>query len=173
MNKIKKIIAAALVLCMALALTGCGGPAMPPVPELTVSETAKDPDMNAYEDNFDGIISYLKDSEVLAGDGINMSADFIGAEKGQKFLFKYNEAPITCEIYEFDTANLNDKAKVVLESVKKNGSFQSLDATVEATVSDSGKFVMVYTCPEEDDNEILSAMTVRAEEKLKTFKGGK
>ena len=50
------------------------------------------------------------------------------------------------ELYEYDLNNLNDTAKSVINSVKKDGSFVILDLpAVTAYLSDNGKYMMIYT----------------------------
>ena len=168
MNKVKKILAIVLVAVMALSLTACMAPSQP-VTTLTVTEGAKDPDAKNYEDNYEGLVKYLKDSELIAGEGLAMSADFIGAEKGEKYMFKYVEAQISCELYYFDTENPNEKSTKVLESIKSTGKFASLDKEVDAFISDSGKFMMIYVNPAKD--EVQDAFSARIIDKFKTFKG--
>ncbi len=168
MNKAKKILALVLVAALALSLTACMAPAQP-VTSLTVTEGKEDPQPTSYEDNYDGLVKYLKDCELIAGEGLAMSADFIGAENGEKYTYKYLEAQISCELYYFDTDKLGDKGKAVLDSVKSTGKFKSLDKDVDAVISDSGKFMMIYMNSATDDPQ--KAFTERITEKFKTFKG--
>ena len=74
-----------------------------------------------------------------------MKADVIGAQVGYRFTTELNSSAITLELYEFDTENLNDDAKSVISQVEKDGQFNMLDfSMVPATMSDNGKYMMIY-----------------------------
>ena len=49
------------------------------------------------------------------------------------------------ELYEYDPANLNETAQKVIDSVKKDGKFEFMQTDVNAVLSDSGKYLMIYT----------------------------
>lgn len=169
MKKLKKIMAVALVICLAVSLTGCVSGTTVSVADLTVSETEKNPDMSSYTNDYDGLVQYLKDCELIAGDGADMSADFIGADKGQKFTYKYSGATITCELYEFNIENMSEKAKETVDAVKTNGKFKSLDKEVNAVLSDSGKFMMIYVNSSTED--VQKTFSERMNTKFKAFVG--
>lgn len=171
MKNLKKILAVVLVAVLAMSFTGCVTNRGTSYAELTVSAEEKNPDMSTYNNDFDGIVKYLTDCELIAGEGTEMSADFIGAKVGKKFAFTYEGQRITCEIYEFDTENLSDTAKTVIESVKTNGYFESLDTEVKAVLSASEKFLMVYVNDAKDDNELQQKMIARINDKLISFEG--
>ena len=99
-----------------------------------------------YENNVDGLCKYLKALDYLQGEPVKMAADLIGAEKGYRYVFTYEKGNINAELYEYNTNNLNDKAKATIESVKKNGYFQiqGFDK-VEAYMSDNGKYLIIYS----------------------------
>ena len=169
MKNLKKILAVVLVLVMAMSLTGCMTTKTASSTELKVSDTEQNPDMSAYTNDFDGIVAYLKACEVIAGEGSDMSADFIGAVKGQKFFFTYSGAKATCEIYEYDLDNLTAEAQAILDSVKTNGYFVSLDTEIKASVSASGKFLMIYVNDSDDDAQVK--MSARLTDKFSNFVG--
>ncbi len=170
--RVKKIIALLLVVCLSFALTACTtSTSSGSSSKLTVSDEEQNPEMSSYTNDFDGIVNYLKDSEVLAGDAQEMAADFIGAVNGGKFTFSYEGASVTCEIYEFDLDNLSAKAEETIASVKENGTFRSLNEDVSATLSDSGKFLMIYKSSASSKNETQKAMTERINEKFSGFVG--
>ena len=171
MKNLKKILVIMLVLVMAMSLTGCMTNRGTTYTELTVSETEKNPDMGAYTNDFDGIVKYLTDCELIAGEGTEMSADFIGAKVGKKFAFTYEGQKITCEIYEYDLDNLTAEAQAIIDSVKTNGHFTSLDSEVKAVVSNSGKFLMIYVNGAKDDDEVQQKMIKRVNEKFASFSG--
>ena len=49
------------------------------------------------------------------------------------------------ELYEFPTENIPETAQAVIDSVREAGSFEILDSTVPAQISEDGRFMMVYT----------------------------
>ena len=164
----KKFFAIVLVLCFALMSVGCGvkgwkdsGNDDTSSKEESLVKTVDDKD---YENNLAGLAEYLKAAEVIKGDATKMSAEMIGAVSGEKYSYDKNTF---VEIYEFDTANLSADAKEVLDSVKEKGSFVVLGTEVEATISENGKYIMVYTQAKE--NEELKKASIEA---FKVFKKG-
>ncbi|MDO4459668.1 MAG: hypothetical protein Q4C42_06245 [Clostridia bacterium] len=174
MKNIKKILALMLVLCMAMAFTGCvstSGTSSSSTAKIEISEEEQNPDMSSYTNDFAGIVDYLTVCEVLAGEGEEMAHDFIGAVNGAKFSYKYEGTTVTCEIYEFDTENLNEKAEETIASVKENGTFSALHENVEAVLSDSDKFLMVYRNSDDEKDDVQKAFTERTMEKFTSFVG--
>lgn len=165
---VKKVLVILSVFTLILGLTGCmAAPATQPVANLEVpAESATLPQASGYEKNLDGLVSYMKDSSLIAGDGMDMSFEFIGAAAGKKFSFKYAELVITCELYEFGT-NLDDTAKNVISSVKEKGVFTALDKEVKAVLSPSEQFMMIYTCP--TDKEEGKAISDKAHDQFSKF----
>ena len=107
-----------------------------------------------FEDNYDGLCSYFaklgyiatKDGEIDNDKVTKMDASLVGAKEGKKFTATNNGKAVTIELYEYDLNNLNDTAKSVIDSVKKDGSFVILDLpAVTAYLSDNGKYMMIYT----------------------------
>lgn len=168
MKKFKKILFVLLAALLVLSLGACAAPGTA-APELSVSSEAPNPSASSYEDNLEGLIQYMRDSELITGDGITMSADFIGAVAGQKFTFKYLEATMSCELYEFDPENLGPKGEPVMESIKKDGTFTVLDKQVAASLSDSGKFVMVFVSSSNDEAHL--PFIDKVNEKFSSFQG--
>lgn len=168
MFRFKKLLIVMVAVLLAATFTGCVAPTQP-VTELSTSSEAKNPPMSGYSNDFEGLVGYMRDSELISGDGLDMSADFIGAMQGQKFGYSYKGAHMTCELYEFDIDNLGDKGKEVLDSIKATGTFKSLDNDVEASISDNGRFVMIFVSSAKDENVL--PFIDRINEKFKTFNG--
>lgn len=170
---LRSLIAAAIVVCMAFSLSACVGSTSTAstAVELTVSEEMPEPDMANYTDDYDGLVQYLKDCELLAGDGSEMSADYIGAKTGEKFTYNYNGKTINCELYYFDPADLNETAQKNIAQLKENGTFASLNDDVPALLSKSEKFMMIYVNNNEEDEQV--SMKNRMEDKFTNFVGGK
>lgn len=154
----KKFLAA--VLCaglIAVAASGCGySDPLAKTPDTTQSASAgeqsetqkiiKDTD---YKNNLGGLVDYFAAKKYINNDEksvTKMDAASIGAKEGKKFANTYNGKNITIELYEYNTDNLNNTAKSILDSVKTKGTFSIYDLPdVPAYISDNGKFLMVYT----------------------------
>lgn len=153
----KKIIA--LLLCLgifAATATGCLGAGT--APETATGDEASSLNAADYKDNFDGLCNYLSAHGYINPVDKNlyvvMEASLIGAAQGKKFNARH-VANAVIEIYEYDLSKLDDTAKSVRASVEKNGSFSILDMDEVKNVclSDSGKYLMIYTDPSiNDDN---------------------
>lgn len=120
----------------------------------TADETKVEVKSDSYDDNLNGICEYFgakeyistKDGKIDESAMTQMDASLIGAKEGKKFATTYNRNSITIELYEYDINNLNDKAKEIISSVEKDGAFTILELPeVKAYMSDSGKYLMIYT----------------------------
>lgn len=147
MKNIKKIIAIVLALTLALSLTACGGTTstVSSSGTLTVTEGKADPAAADFSNDIDGLVSYLKECELITGEATDMSADFIGAVKGKQFCFTYVDGTVTVELYEYDLENLSENAKSYLESVKTAKKLDILGKAVPAEINAEGKFVMIVS----------------------------
>ena len=154
MKKGLKLAALAAAAMLLLSFAGCAVdvPASSTTSETTsdgASQTeessAAEVDESKYEDTLDGLAKYMLAKEYISGDAAEMEADFIGAEKGVKYTGSFEGTNnISMELYEYDTANLNETAQEILDSVKKDGKFELMGMTANAVLSDSGKYLMVY-----------------------------
>jgi hypothetical protein len=143
----KKLFILSMAAVIALTMTACGMNVggTPSGSGSAASSQASKPTSDSYEDSLAGLEKYLADNSALSGNPSEMQAEFIGAKKGAKYQTSFNgNNNLTIELYEYDTASLNDTAKSVLDSVKKNGSFSIMNQQVSAELSDSGKYLMVY-----------------------------
>lgn len=99
-----------------------------------------------YEQTLDGLRDYMKDSGYITIEEENknvttMNAKLIGAEKGNK----YTTGNIRVELYSFNLKKKNADRDKIIENVKKNGTYNIYNQTVTAYLSDSGKFLMIYS----------------------------
>ena len=134
MKNLKKILALLLCFVLVLSLTACGTGTVSTVSStgtLVVTEGKVDPSAADYANDIDGLVSYMKDCEVITGEATDMSADFIGAVKGKQFCFTYGDATITAEFYEYDLDNMSEKATSCLEGVKTAQKLVILGKTIE------------------------------------------
>ena len=172
MKNLKKILALLLCFVLVLSLTACGTGTVSTVSStgtLVVTEGKVDPSAADYANDIDGLVSYMKDCEVITGEATDMSADFIGAAKGKQFCFTYGDATITVEFYEYDLDNMSEKATSCLEGVKTAQKLDILGKTIEARANAAGKFVMIYTCSAEGD--VYAAFTERVNNLFTAFEG--
>ncbi len=178
----KKVIGLILVIALVFTLAGCmpgtGGAAvtateiiLPTEAEVSEGETKPTElevmDPAKYESSLAGLEKYLKDSYIIAGDPLEMTAIAIGAVKGDKFVVTYQKEQAQIELYEFDLNNLSDMAQTTLDSVKTNGKFTMLDQEINAYISDSGKYIMIYSVNEA--NDAIKKQKERAVEVFKKF----
>lgn len=174
----KKIILAIMAATMIFSCTACAGSSA----QVEVVYTSEAPDANTikaddYEDSLDGLAKYLIALGYAPKNtaATKMLAETIGAKDGIRYVFAVNSSSVDLELYEYDTENLNDRAKEVLEDVKKNGEFTLFadpdtgeTQTFEATLSDSGKYLMIYMDSSSDENNVARKNDII--EVVKSFK---
>lgn len=144
----KKLIILALAVVMAGTMAACGmdvGGTPSGGSASAASSQASKPSADSYGDNLAGLEKYLADNSVISGSPTKMQAEFIGAKGGDKYQVSFNgNNNVTVELYEFDPKNLNDTAKQIIESVKKDGVFSIMDQKVPAALSANEKYLMIY-----------------------------
>lgn len=161
----KKIISALLMASViAVSAAGCGyndaleqaskanqqtTSASQSVSEQTSKEAEK-----VYKDSFDGLCSYMQDKGYYTDKAVKteMDASFIGAKQGIKYSISNN---LAIELYEYDTAKLNDTAKEIVKEVKDSNSFTIIEGypVNAAYLSDNGKYLMIYNDTKIDKNK--------------------
>ena len=156
----KKFILLGMAVLGSVALSACGAgdvgrpgyqSSSAAVQENPVSSVAP---VENYDDTLQGLINCMSDRGYISGDATAMSASIIGAKEGYKYQFAHEKSNVTVELYEYDLENLNDTATKVHEQVKNTGGFQLQSAQIPATLSPSGKYLMIYTySPENDANQ--------------------
>ncbi|MBQ3264280.1 MAG: hypothetical protein IJH07_00745 [Ruminococcus sp.] len=143
----KKMIALITALMMVLSLTACFGSSSTD----STADEAKAADISAYDDDFEGLLSYITDNnsgcmeqEIYYG--------ILGADNGKRVIFNNNPY---VEIYDFSsvvdsaaTADSADpaKAKEILADIKDDGKFKPMADGIEMTavITDSGKYVIAW-----------------------------
>ncbi len=154
----------AAVLCtglLAVSFAGCGYKdalttqrASEATQDQVEETTVPKPEATEFDDSFDGLCSYfaelgyiaVSDGKIDTSKEVTMDSSLVGAKDGKKYKNTYNGKQITIELYSFDTDNLNDTAKGVIESVEKDGTFTILGLEpVTAYLSDNGKYMLIYT----------------------------
>lgn len=192
---LKKITALLLIGAMLLTLAACGGTTGTSLPTLKLPEKTASAASGAesseageeaasdesFEDSLEGLCSFMeKNSAVVRNDPAKVSSgsedpsftemafEEIGAIGGCRYRFSFNGSSVQVEFYQYDLENLDDKAQTYLNSVKEKGSFPMLDREVPAVLSDSGKYLMVYTDSKTDEQN--KAQKERVEELFRGFK---
>lgn len=163
----KKILPIILCAAIVFSVSGCmgGGNQLQALSSDNVpkADSVKTDD---YKDNLEGLEKYLKKRAFLPNsEPTEMAYSMIGAIGGHRYMFSFNNSAVTAEFYEFDLKKLNDDAKKTIDSVKKNGEFEILGMSTKATLSDNGKYLMVYT-----DNSGEETNTTRTKDVLNAFK---
>ncbi len=120
-----------------------------------------------YSKDLKGLVEYFNDLGYIENEEemvTEMQYKLIGAKAGNRYV----KGTANVELYEFDTKNLNDTAKAVIESVKNKGKFTLYDKEVEAYLSDNEKYLMVYTDSAAEDKASDAYKTKQAA--IKDFK---
>lgn len=146
MKKIILFSAFALSMCV---VSGCGGNVS--TNNLSViedKEVVTPINQDEYPDDINGLENYLKAENAILGNGIEMSSQFIGAKSGRKYNFKYNNSLVTVELYDFGDENydkLSEESTDIIQNVKNTGNLKLLEREVPAVISDSGRYLMIYS----------------------------
>ena len=164
------IAAAAAALVCVSSLCGCGEG----VVDLTGSssqsavseETSSAVTETDVQDSLLGLEEFMIAQGYVSGTPSEMNGALIGAnELGHRYV----SGTITAEFYEYDLENLNETAETVRASVEANGTFEIVGQTVSNVyLSDSGKYLMIYTNANTDETN--TALTQAAIAAFKSFK---
>lgn len=182
----KKLFISLLSITMlATALTGCASSFDPLADGNQTATTVNQEETQAsteevkteYKDTYEGLVDFMADKGYIVTDEKyvkEMNAELIGAETGHR----YTKDTASVELYSFDTDKLSDTAEKVINSVKSKGYYTlsdtelkaDNDAKIQATMSDNGKYMMIYYDSSIKDEESVSAQTRdKAIEDFKTF----
>lgn len=160
----KKIILTVMAAAMVFSCTACVSTGT----QYETIYTSEAPDASSvkqddYEDDLDGLTKYL----IALGyapqntTATKMLSETIGAKDGVRYVYIVNSNTVDLELYEYDTENLTDRAKEVLDEVKKNGRFTLFtddetgeSQTFDAILSDNGKYLMIYIDSSTDENNV-------------------
>ena len=163
MKNIKKLMALVLAAALCVSLAACAVP-QTSADKLETSSTTEDgeavtedKDPADYETDIQGLCKFFEESGLTAGEKVQMSYDVIGAVNGYKYAYSYNDSSVQVELYEFPTENIPETAQAVIDSVREAGSFEILDSTVPAQISEDGRFMMVYTDAKAEGDETSKA----------------
>ena len=174
----KKIIAAILGAVTVVSLAGCAGSGQSL--EKLSTESAPDADTikaSDYTNNLEGLEKYLVALDYIPkkSEPTEMLSNVIGAKSGHRYNFIVDNATVIVELYEYDTDNIGEEGKRVIDEVKKNGEFYvfgedtKLDGNeaYPADLSDNGKYLLIYT----DTSTDISNVQRKADftEKVKAF----
>lgn len=173
----KKVILAVLCAVVIFTLSGCFNSGA----QYENIDTAQSVDTDSisqkdYKNELDGLVSYFKALHYLPQNTTptEMLSEVIGAKKGCRYIFTVNGSQTVVELYEYDTAALDDNAKRVIGEIKENGSFHlfnkegvDMDTTYTAYLSDSDKYMMIYTDNSSNNDNVIQAKS--AQKALKYF----
>lgn len=153
----KKLWIISVAALLAVSLTACGTDLSAPISTGTSSQasqaqSAAPADDSSAPDTLAGLQKYLTTNGSVTGTPENMRSDMIGAKAGVRYKYDYSgKNNVTLELYEFDPNNLNETAKKVISEVKSSGKFTVIGQKMNAVLSNSGKYLMVYTNSATDD----------------------
>lgn len=173
----KKIILLVICAVMTFSFAGCFGTGGTKLESVQTDEAPDAKEINAddYENNLKGLEEYFIALGYIPekADATEMMYKVIGAVDGDRYNFTVNSSAVYVELYEYDPDNLGEEGQRVISEVKKDGKFYVFDndgndnIAYEATLSDNGKFLMIYT-----DNSTEEANVQRkadAQKALKSF----
>ncbi|MGN1458026.1 MAG: hypothetical protein ACI4XP_08745 [Acutalibacteraceae bacterium] len=124
------------------------------------TSTAKEINADDYDNNLKGLEKYFVDMGYIPEKSkpTKMMYGVIGAIDGDRYNFVVNSTAIYLELYEYNPDDLKDEKSEnykegnrVINEVKKDGKFYVFDnnggdnVAYEATLSDNGKYLMIYT----------------------------
>ena len=134
----KKLIALALALILALSLTACFGGGNN---NGSTADEANAPAVDTYDKDFTGLQKYINDRNSSATKS-EIYYDILGADDGVRLVLNNNAY---VELYDFSNAS-NEKAKEILADIEDDGKFRPLaDATeMTAVITNSGKYVLAW-----------------------------
>ena len=130
-----------------------------------------------YEDSLDGLVEYLMALGYIpeSSEATEMLSSVIGAEVGVRYVYYVNSSSVVLELYEYDTDNLNEEAVRILNEVKADGEFALFetsdsdeDQIFEAVLSNSEKYLMIYTDSSTNEDNVTRVEDIQ--NALKTFK---
>lgn len=108
---------------------------------------------DSVSDDLSGLQKYLVSNAGFSGTPEKMEAEIIGAKAGVRYAFGHDgKDNVSAELYEYDPENLGDMAQKTLSEVKKDGRFTLMGQQVNAVLSESGKYLMIYKNSATDDN---------------------
>lgn len=146
----KKYWILSLAVGMAVLFSGCGVGNVGGLPGGASSQASSAVSSQVNEESFDdslpGLEKYLTAAAQLSGTPTAMQADVIGAKKGDRYVYGNNGGKnnMTVELYEYDPSSLNATAQKTIAEAKNSGTLTILGQKVNAVVSDSGKYLMIY-----------------------------
>ena len=162
MKRFKKVIALVLAVFVISSFAGCAS-----APQ-SQSKTVK---ISEFTDNgIKSLCTSLNKDELIPDEATDMQNEVIGAVAGYRFVVTLDGGNALVELYEFDKDKLNDSAKKVIDSVKKDGTFNMLDiSNVKAELSDNEKYLMIYNDPKSEGDNPDAAHKERREKITKIF----
>lgn len=112
-------------------------------------------DASKYEKSFDGFVEYLTDSGYIEGDGSELSADAIGAEKGLRYMMGSTTSRHYVEVYCFGD-ELSETAVSTIEMAQNENKFalfgdEAATQSTFAVATTDGKYLLLYTAAPNDE----------------------
>ncbi len=146
----KRLIAILLTVMVLVSLTACtvgtDGTKLNGSTDATEATEAPKVDINKYDKTFEGMLDYLKELKLISkkeADQTVTQADLIGAKNGVRFKI---DTLNFVEFYEIDTTATPDEAQKVIDAFENGENYKVLGIEdVKGVVSDSGKYVMLYS----------------------------
>ncbi len=168
----KKILLFVVSIVAAVSLTACASSSGTSVENINTSDAPDASSISAddYDDSLDGLQEYFVALGYIPenSEPTEMMYSVIGAVDGVRYTFTVNSSTVYLELYEYDPDNLNDDATRVISEVKQDGKFyifsdiETDETYYEAFLSDSEKYLMIYTDSSENEDNIQRKTDVEA-----------
>lgn len=138
MKVTRTIATVALIILMVSLFSGCASAPQRHSDLIKISDI-KEPGISQ-------LLKNLNKEKLIPDEATKMQHGVIGATAGYRFAIKLDGGDALVEFYEFNKNNLNDSAKAVISSVKKDGHFTILDIhkPISAELSKNEKYLMIY-----------------------------
>lgn len=137
-----------------VALSACGVGNVGGAPSGTAASSAVSSAVSPadYEGSLSGLQKYMVAAAGFSGTPEAMRADLIGAKSGVRYQFGHDgNKNVTAELYEYDPSALNETAKKFVADAKKSGEITVLGEKTSASLSDNGKYMMLFRNTSTDD----------------------
>lgn len=178
----KFLVSAIAVIIIAMSFASCYDPLSATnhnnsnAPDATTASEAKNTkakklNVKDYDKTLAGLRDYMIDSGFITiaeknSNVTKMKAELIGAAKG----YKYTMGNVRIELYAFSKKGKNKTRDSIIESVKKNGTYEIYSQTIPAYLSSDEKFLMVYADSDIHEGDTTSDQYKNMQKAVKAFK---
>ncbi len=174
------LVSAVAVIIIAMSFASCYDPLSATnqknsTPDATTASEAKNTkskklNVKDYDKTLAGLRDYMIDGGFITiaeknSNVTKMKAELIGAAKG----YKYTMGNVRIELYAFSKKGKNKTRDSIIESVKKNGTYELYSQTIPAYLSTDENFLMVYADSDIHEGDTTSDQYKNMQKAVKAF----